>query len=407
MRALIAAMGSRGDVQPALALARALRRNGHDVVVAASPDFAEWAAELALPFVASGPNLQQWMQENWNELNGGPRRFLRALKSIGDEMFPIWFDSTLRGAQGVDVIISANQFAAPSIAEKLGIPIIGVAYSPTLLRSAYHPPIFISRQRLPRWVNALLWKIMDRTTWAVTRRYINSERRTLGMPPIASMTAHLFESFPYLLACDGVLAPTPPDWSRFNVTTTGPWFYDDPLTLDRDVSAFLDAGPPPIYIGFGSMASSNAAQVTRCLLDGVRGHRLLMSAGWAGIGRGEHPATVKVVRGPMPHAQLFPRVAAVIHHGGAGTTAAALRAGVPQVVVPHMADQFHNAHRLQVLGLAPPGIPVKKLTAARLYGAIEATLAMPPAPRAQAAARLCNNDGLQHAVAFIENAVHK
>jgi vancomycin aglycone glucosyltransferase len=405
MRALITAMGSRGDVQPMLALARALRRNGHDVVVAASPDFAEWAGELGLPFVASGPNLQQWLQANWDEVNGGPRRFLRALKSIGDEMFPTWFDSTLRGAQGVDVIISASQFAAPSIAEKLGIPIIGVAYSPTMLRSAHHAPIFVPQQRLPRWVNALLWTVIDHT--GITRRYINNERRKLGMAPIASMIAHLFEGFPILLACDALLAPTPPDWARFNVTTTGPWFYDDPLTLDRDVSAFLDAGPPPVYIGFGSMVSSNAAQVTRCLLEGVRGHRLLMSAGWAGIGRGEHPATVKVVRGPMPHAQLFPKVAAVIHHGGAGTTAAALRAGVPQVVVPHMADQFHNAHRLNVLGLAPAGIPVKKLTAARLYGAIEATLAIPAAARAQTAARLRNDDGLQRAVAFIENAVHK
>jgi vancomycin aglycone glucosyltransferase len=141
MRALITAMGSRGDVQPALALGCALRAKGHEVVVSAASDFAGWAGELGLPFVSSGQNLQQWLQEHWDDVNGNPLRFLRALKCIGTEMFPTWFDSTLGGAEGADVIISANQFAAQSAAEKFGIPIVGVAYFPTLFRSAYHAPM--------------------------------------------------------------------------------------------------------------------------------------------------------------------------------------------------------------------------------------------------------------------------
>src|SRR5262249_52477086 len=154
----------------------------------------------------------------------------------------------------------------------------------------------------------------------------------------------------------------------------GPWFYDDPLPLDAEVSAFIDAGPPPVYIGFGSMVSSDAARLTRSLLEAANGHRLLLSSGWAGIGDGHLPPSVKVVRGPMPHAKLFPRVAAVVHHGGAGTTAAAMRAGAPQIIVPHMGDQFYNAHRLAVMGLAPPGIPVNRLTATRLQNALQASL---------------------------------
>ena len=119
------------------------------------------------------------------------------------------------------------------------------------------------------------------------------------------------------------------------------------------------------------------------------------------------PPSVKVVSGPMPHAKLFPRLAAVVHHGGAGTTASALRAGVPQVVVPHMADQFHHAHRLAALGIAPPGIRVNRLSPERLHSALEATLALPAAPREAAAARLREGNGLARAVAMIEGVAQR
>jgi len=402
MRVLITAMGSRGDVQPMLALACALRASGHEVIVSAAADFAQWTGELGFPFVSSGQSLQLWLQENWDDVNGGPRRFMRAIKRVGSEMIPTWFETTLHCARGADVIVSASQFAAQTVAEKLRIPLLGVAYSPTVLRSAYHAPVFMSPQRLPRWLNSALWSLLDATVWRMVRRCINSERRKLGMPPVESIARHLFEGMPYLLACDEVLAPAPPDWSRFDVTTTGPWFYDDPSPVDPEVDAFLDAGQPPVYVGFGSMVSSDVTRLTRVLLDAADGRRLLLSAGWAGIGNEELPASVKVVKGPMPHAKLFPRIAAVVHHGGAGTMASALRAGAPQVVVPHLADQFYNAHRLHALGLAPLGIPIKKLSAARLRGAIEASLALPPIARQQMAARLHAGNGLMHAVQIIE-----
>lgn len=407
MRALITAMGSRGDVQPALALACALRAKGHEVIVSAASDFTAWAGELGLPFVSSGQNLQQWLQEHWDDVNGSPMQFLRALKQIATEMLPVWFESTLRSAEATDVIISANQFAAHTAAEKLGIPVVCVAYSPTLLRSAHHAPLFMPWQRLPRWMNSVLWSLSDRVIWGLARRYINAERRKLGLQPVDSVAKHLFEGVPYLLACDALFAPAPPDWSHFDVTVTGPWFYDDPMPLDPEVTAFLDAGSPPVYVGFGSMVSSDAARLTQSLLDGANGQRMLLSSGWAGIGGGHLPPSVKVVRGPMPHAKLFPRVAAVVHHGGAGTTAAALRAGVPQIIVPHLADQFYNAHRLAVMGLAPPGIPVKRLTAKRLQDALRMSLALPAAPRQAMAEHLLNSDGLACAVEVVERAAQR
>jgi vancomycin aglycone glucosyltransferase len=405
MKVTLAAMGSRGDVQPMLTLACALRARGHDVLVSAGPDFASWAKELGLPFASSGSGVQEWLEAHWPEISSGPRGFMRGMRSIGTELFPQWFAATVRDARDSDVLVSASQFASPSAAEKHGIPCVGVAYSPLLLRSRYHPPIFAQLQGLPPWGNALLWWLADALIWdGLIKRRINIERGKLGLAPIDSGTRHFFEEMPYLLASDPVVAPAAPDWSRFRVAQTGPWFYDDPQPLDPEVEAFLDAGPPPVYVGFGSMVSTDVNALTRAVLDGAgaNGRRVLMSKGWAGLGGGELPASVKVVHGPMPHAKLFPRLAAVVHHGGAGTTATALRAGVPQVIVPHMADQFHHAYRLAQLGIAAPGIPVKRLDARKLAQAIETTLALDPAPRLEAAARLRDGNGVARAVEFVE-----
>ncbi len=404
MKVLLAAMGSRGDVQPLLALACALKARGHEVVVSAAPDFGAWAADLGLAFVPAGLNVQEWLQSNWGEMNRGVRGMRRALRSIATDLFPPWFEGTLAAARGMDLIVSASQFAAPSVAEKLGIPCVGVAYSPLLLRSSHHPPIFAPWQGLPRWLNAALWSISDGVLLRLMKRHLNRERAKMGLAPIADVPKHLYEGIPYLLACDPVLAPLPPDWARLRVTATGPWFYDDPQSLDPETEAFIRAGDPPVYVGFGSMVSTDVQRLTRAVLEGAGagGRRLLLSKGWAGLGGGALPPSARVVHAPMPHAKLFPLVAAVVHHGGAGTTAAALRAGVPQVVVPHMADQYHHAHRLAALGLAPPGVPIRRLTAERLARAIDATLRLPAGPRLAAAERLRDGDGRSRAIAFLE-----
>lgn len=404
MKIALAAMGSRGDAQPMLALGRALRQRGHDVIVSAAPDFAAWAAELGLPFVPAGVNVQAWLHDHWRDIRsvGG---FRRALKSIAEEIFPPWFEGTLAAADGADMIVSASQFAAPSVAEKLGIPCIGVAYSPLLFRSPQHPPPFVHWQGLPRWVNSALWPLTMGLAFRGMRRYLNAERARLGLAAVRSVEKHFYEDTPYLLACDPVIAPPPAGPTAFRITATGPWFYDDPTPLDPDVEAFVRARPAPVYVGFGSMPSSDAARLTRAVLAGAgaNGRRVLMSRGWAGLGEGDLPPTVKVVHGPMPHAKLFPLVAAVVHHGGAGTMATALRAGVPQVIVPHLADQFHHAHRLAALNIAPRGIPISRLDEALLARAIDEALALPPQPRIEAAARLAQSDGKDRAIAYLED----
>jgi vancomycin aglycone glucosyltransferase len=401
VRVLIAAMGSRGDVQPMLALAMALRARGHQVLVSAPPDFEAWAGELGLPFLASGPNTQELLNEHAAAMGANPLPILRAMRKIIVTEVPASFERTLAAARGCDAIVYAWEFAASSVAEKLGIAALSVAYSPTMLHSAYHPALVATIHGMPRWMNTLSSAVSDAIANQMLRAPINAARAKIGLSPVKSVHHHMYETWPVLLACDPVVAPAPPDWISLDVTTTGPWFYDDPAPLDSEIEAFLDAGPP-VYVGFGSMVTDEAARLTRAILDGAGGRRLLLSKGWAGIGGGNLPASVKVVHGPMPHAKLFPRLAAVVHHGGSGTTAQALRAGVPQVLVPHILDQFYYAHRLRKLGIAPAGIPARKLSARRLRDALEETLALPPAPRLEAAARLREGGGIARAVERVE-----
>jgi UDP:flavonoid glycosyltransferase YjiC (YdhE family) len=407
MRILVAAMGSRGDVQPALCLALALRDAGHEVRVSAPPDFAAWAGELGLAFAPAGTSIEEVLNQYADRMGAGPLRLARAIGKVLLQHVPGMMERLLAAGEDADVIVSANQFLARTAAEVLGVPFAGVIYAPTLIRSSRHPPMIARWQGAPRWINRVLWSLTERGASRIFLEPINIERAKLGLAPVASFEAHVFGGVPYMLACDALVAPAPPDWTHVDVTTTGPWYYDDPAPLDEDVGAFLDAGPPPVYVGFGSMVSEDAAAATSAIVSGAGAsrRRVLLSKGWAGLGAESLPDSIKVVRGPMPHAKLFPRVAAVVHHGGSGTTSAALRAGVPQVIVPHLMDQYYFAHRLEVLGIAPPAIPVRRLDSDRLARAIDAALALPPSARLEAAERLRPADGLQRAVALIEERV--
>lgn len=407
MRILVAAMGSRGDVQPALALALALRDAGHEVRVSAPPDFAAWAGQLGLEFASAGTSVEEILKQHADRIGGNPLALGRAIREILLQQVPEMTERTLQAAEGGDAIVSANQFMARTVAEILGLPFMGVIYTPTLIRSSGHPPMLARWQSAPGWINRLLWRATDRMASRIFVEPINVERARRGLSRVKSFEGHVFGGVPYMLACDPVVAPTPPDWSHVDVTTTGPWYYDDPSPLDESVSAFLAAGPPPVYVGFGSMVTGDAAAATRALVAGAgaSGRRVLLSKGWAGIGEGAPSRSVLVVNGPMPHAKLFPRVAAVVHHGGSGTTASALRAGVPQVLLPLILDQFHHAHRLFLAGIAPRPVPMENITAAELADAIEAALKLPESPRRAAAARLRTADGRGEIVRQLEALV--
>jgi UDP:flavonoid glycosyltransferase YjiC (YdhE family) len=233
----------------------------------------------------------------------------------------------------------------------------------------------------------------------VLRADLNHHRAALGLDPVPDTYRHMITERP-LLAADEVLGPAPDDLD-VEVDQVGYLLPRDETPLPAKLESFLQAGPPPVYLGFGSMMDSDPVGTTRLLLDAIErvGCRALVAKGWAGLGGLPLPDTV-FGAGSLPHASLFPRMAAVVHHGGAGTTATAARSGVPQIVLPHLLDQNYWGHRAHLLGVAPPPLHRLKLSASRLAELISATLdnEFIVAGAAELAERLRTTDPIERAV---------
>jgi len=228
---------------------------------------------------------------------------------------------------------------------------------------------------------------------------ISRARRAEGL---RAQRSGQFGDCPILYGFSPAVVPTPTDWPAF-VHPTGYWFLDAPRDWRPPValSAFLAAGPPPVYVGFGSMRNRQPQVVTALVVEALEraGQRGVLHSGWDGLAELRLPETIFPVDS-IPHDWLFPRMAAIVHHGGAGTTAAALRAGRPAVVVPFFADQPFWARRVYELGVGPYPLPRARLTAARLADAITAAVYDPTMlERAVALGeRLRAEDGVSEAV---------
>jgi vancomycin aglycone glucosyltransferase len=391
----LATVGSRGDVQPMIALARTLMERGHMITIAAPPDFGDWIISEGFFFSPLGDDMKQYLYDNPAALGGSAAEMYRTGKAFFSSQLPL-HEAALRTAfQGADVVAWAGlAIAAAAVADGMKLPVLGIVYSSCVVPSAMHPPPAFPRHGLPTWVNRLLWVINGYVTGKLVGRPFNALRAQFGMPPV------LFRKFMmqgnFFVAADPGLMPLDPAWGS-NIRSGNFIYLDDPRPLPDDLQAWLDAGEPPVYVGFGSMSGKGTQHVEKIVRDALTatGRRCLISAGWAGLGSHGLPAEPERwrVAGEVSHQMLFPRMAAVVHHGGSGTTANALRAGVPQVVLPLILDQFHHAHQLQQAGLAPRVASMEKVTALQLTTAIEAAIAMPPEPRHAVAARLRVSDG--------------
>jgi len=386
-----------------LVLARALQQRGHQVILCGTPGSSSWAQEMRIPFQPSGLDMQQFAQTH-DDIHTSSLKLIMRLWRVRHEEVRDQFRAVQEAAAGADLIVSAGtQFAAGSVASHTGATHVAVYYVPTTLPSASHAPFMVPWFGAPPWVNRLLWKCDVRFTMAMLGRSLNEQRRLLGLPPARNFH-HAYAPQHRLLAADPELCPLPEDL-RDRCVQTGAITLTDDATLPADVDAFIRAGSAPIYLGFGSMVNRDAARTTRTLLDAIQaaGVRAILSKGWAGLGEGELPPSCLTV-GPLPHAALFPRMAAIVHHGGAGTTAAAARAGVPQIIVPHIGDQFYFGHRVTTLGLGPSPIPRPKLTAARLAAAVQLAVTSDLTQhRARAMAKqLSARRGVVETVAFLE-----
>ena len=351
MRALLAAVGTRGDVQPALALALELRKLGHSVRLCISPNFVDWANGLGVEAVAMGVEMRMPARKSGAMPSLTPEELRRLRESMPD-LITDQFEIIGAAAKGCDVIVGANahQYAAPSIAEHARISCVTAVYAPVAIPSPdLAPPPPPGQATDPtRTTVAEQWRQTAKAWNERALERINHNRSRLGMEPIDDVLDYVLTDHTWL-AADRTLAPVAATPGR-QVFQTGTWVLADRTPLPADLEAFMASGEPPVFAGFGSMPA--AGNTTRALIRAARavGRRIIVSRGWADLALiDDAPDCIAV--GDVSHDVLFPRVAAVVHHGGAGTTAAAARAGVPQVITPMFGDQFYWASRIVALGV--------------------------------------------------------
>ena len=405
MRIVVATLGSRGDVQPMLALGEALHARGHALTFCGPSDARRMVETRGLAFVDLGVDAQKFLNEHPDVVGGGARGLFKT-RAIVRELMDSQFRVLEPLAADADLMIGAALVSAPSsIAEAAGIPYRFVAFGSMAIPSRLHPPYLFPLMRMPGAVNLAMWRIADVAIDLFIGDALNQHRRRLGLRPTRRPSRVLTAPGTLLLAADAELSPPPLDYDP-NIVVTGALIRSgrDVAPLPPDIAAFVAAGPPPVYVGFGSMTDTDPARTTRILADAARraGVRLLVSSGWARLGEAL-PETCMAV-GEVSHAALFPHLAGVVHHGGAGTTATAARAGVPQLIVPHMLDQFYWAGRIAALGIGPPSLSRRSLDAQGLAARL-AALAADARVRVAASAladQLRSRDGVTAAVHALE-----
>ncbi|EKX65690.1 glycosyltransferase [Streptomyces ipomoeae] len=347
MRVLLCAYGSRGDVEPLAALAVALRTLGAEARVCAPPDeeFAELLAGVGVELVPFGRPVRALV-------SGGPPP--GGAPQVAAELVAAHFGPVAAAAEGCDALVASGLMPAGirSVAQKLGIRYVFACFHPFQLPSPHYPPGRRPGPPLPPDVtdNRVLWDLDAERVNALYGEALNTHRASIGLPPVANVRDHVLTDRPWL-AADPTLGPWQ-DMTDLNLVQTGAWILPDERPLSAELSAFLDAGAPPVYVGFGSMPLRGSEDIARVAVEAVRaqGRRVLVGRGWAGLAPIDDRDDCFVV-GEVNHQALFGRVAAVVHHGGAGTTTTAALAGAPQVVVPQIVDQPRWAGRVADLGI--------------------------------------------------------
>jgi len=381
MRVTVLTVGSRGDVQPYLALAVGLRASGHEVRLATHARFRGAIEDRGLAFrplegdpreLIRGRAGTEWLESGESTIRF-VRRFLRLFRPL---LRPYLAGVQAACTESDAIVFAPLAFAAWHVAEALGVPSWMAAVQPATRTRAF-PALPVAARPSPGGAYNLATHVLyEQLAWQALRPTLNTWRReALGLRPLplrGPFRAVQRRRTPVLYGFSPLVVPKPADWPAW-YRLTGYWFVDRPSgwTPPRRVVEFIESGPPPVYVGFGSMVPRDPAATMQVVLGALRraGVRGILATGWIGETGLTLPRHVLAI-GDIPHDWLFPRMAAVVHHGGAGTTAAALRAGRPAVVVPFFADQPFWAERVAALGVGPSPIPHSRLTLDRLAAAI-------------------------------------
>jgi UDP:flavonoid glycosyltransferase YjiC (YdhE family) len=405
----ILAVGSRGDVQPYCALALGLQLAGYQVRIATHYNFEDFVRNQGLEFAPIAGNFQELLQsEEGQKLLTGQQN-----KLVSDELFQQQLADGWQACQGTNVVIF-NPLATWGyhIAETLNVPCFMascIPLSPThtfpFLKFALGTKNLFDSSR-----NYASYLLVEFLFWQQHRKNINRFRKqTLKLPPLSFLGPRFrskhpknLSPLPVLYGFSPLVLPRPLDWPDW-LNVTGYWFLDQAKDYKppTELLDFINRGSPPVCLGFGSMTTRNPQLITEVLIQALEcsQQRGILLSGWAGIGNVKKPDTVFIVDS-VPHDWLFPKMAAVVHHGGASTTAASLRAGVPSIIVPFFADQPAWGQRLADLGVSPLPVPYKELSPERLSTAIQIAVS-DETMRKQAIAlgrKIREEDGVKNAV---------
>jgi UDP:flavonoid glycosyltransferase YjiC (YdhE family) len=379
MKIVISAVGSRGDIQPYIALGLGLKLAGHDVRLSAPAIFHELTAQYGLQHLPLSINPRQIVEHPSMQAasrSGNVFLLIRSMFREGVPLIRTYLEEVYANCQECDaVILTAIPYGAYDAAEKMRIPFLQAGLGPVYPTAAFP----MMGMNLPNikigFINRITYQLLDQAFWQFFRPIQNKWRKEkLDLPPfpLGGPSQRIRQTAPTVLGYSPSVVPPPADWPS-TVHATGYWFLDEPPGWNppADLVEFLGAGPAPIYIGFGSMPDRSARQMTQLILDALRlsGQRCVLLRGWSGLGRDQLPGTVFPVDS-IPHAWLLQRMAAVVHHGGAGTTAAGLRSGKPSILAPYVADQVYWAKLVEKLGVGPTPVSYHSLSAEKLAGKI-------------------------------------
>jgi sterol 3beta-glucosyltransferase len=382
MTIVLLAAGTRGDVQPYVALGAALHRAGHRVRVATFSAFKSLVEGAGLEHhalmgdvagIAASEEVRHAVEAD------NPLKVLLSfnrLRDLASGLNAGFFDACSDAAA---IVYHPGAAIGRFIAAERGVPGVLATPFPMTRTGDYPALVFYDGLRLGRLYNRLTHRAFEQIMWTAAGASVRSYwRRTFGRDPKDfgnPFGRRPTPGTPVLVGCSRHVFEQPADWPD-HVHQTGYWFLDEAgWAPPPALTAFLESGPPPIYVGFGSIGTASQAEATtRLVIEALQraGVRGLLATGWSGMSNSVALPPQIMRLDSVPHAWLFPRMAAVVHHGGAGTTAAGLRAGVPSLVIPHGNDQFAWGRRVFELGVGPRPIPRKRLTAANLADALTA-----------------------------------
>jgi UDP:flavonoid glycosyltransferase YjiC (YdhE family) len=407
--------GSRGDIDPFLALGLGLERAGHRVLLACNPEHEDRVREAGIEVFPFRRSLSEVLEtpdgQEAHDPGGSLLRWLPALRRAlrrAEDLFHGFVEDSYEASREADALVASPMgFAAPHLAEKLGIPYawgLLQPMSPTRSFPIFPAPLWLKG---PGIVNRLSYGVAARIAWSLLRRPVSRWRSDAGLPGISLRALRRrVRSAPVLYGFSGALLPRPADWPSHH-HLTGFWFFDPPADDWRPppgLEEFLAAGSRPIYIGLGSLTAPDLRRLTRQIREALErtGRRAVVLSGSArreGLDR-----SARIFRmGSAPHSWLLPRMAGAVHHGGVGTTGAALRAGIPSFVVPGVLDQHFWGRCVAEIGAGPPPVPARRLTTEALVRGIEALDEEPLRRRAEELGlRIAGEDGVGTAVALVE-----